>query len=101
MKELKLNDETIIELSDLSSRTDLITVVKTWGDIDSMNLNKENIEGAFFEGAELKTLFVNVAAVSSGNNVEVHINMREKTLEEKFLESQAEQDAMLNMLMDM
>ena len=101
MKELKLNDETIIELSDLSYHTDLITVVKTWGDIDSMNLNKENIEGATFEGEDLNTIFLNVAAVSSGNNVEVHINMREKTLEEKFTESQAEQDAMLNMLMEM
>ena len=101
MKKIKLNDETIIELSDLSSHTDLITVVKTWGDIDSMNLNKENIEGATFEGEDLNTIFLNVAAVSSGNNVEVHINMREKTLEEKFTESQEEQNGILEYLMGM
>jgi hypothetical protein len=44
---------------------------------------------------------VNVAAVSGGGNVEVHINMREKTLEEKFNESQEEQNAVLNMLTGM
>ena len=100
MKELKLNDETIIELSDLSSSTDLVTVVKSWGEIDQMSLTKENIEGATFEGEDLATVFVNVAAVSAGGNVEVHINMREKTLEERFNESQKEQDSILEYLMD-
>ena len=103
MKELKLNDDTILELSDVSSTTDLVTVVKSWGAIDSMNLKKENIEGSQFAGEELKTIFVNVAAVrgKEDGNVEVHINMREKTLEERFTESQAEQDAMIGMILDM
>jgi len=101
MKELKLNDDTILELSDVSSTTDLVTVVKSWGAIDSMNLRRENIEGAKLDNEELKTVFVNVAAVSGGGNVEVHINMREKTLEEKLNESQEEQNAVLNMLTGM
>lgn len=101
MKELKLNDDTIIELSDLSSSTDLVTVVKSYGEIDQMNLTKENIEGSRFAGEELNTIFVNVATVSAGGNVEVHINMRKKTLEEKFKESQEEQNAVLDMLSEM
>lgn len=101
MKKLKLNDENVITLSDLSSSTDMVAVVKSWGDIDQMNLTKENIEGATLEEEELKTVFVNVAAVSGGGNVEVHINMREKTLEEKFQESQEEQNAVLDMLTGM
>jgi len=99
MKELKLNDDTILNLSDVSSTTDLVTVVKSWGDIDTMNLRKENIEGAKLDDEELKTVFVNVAAVSAGGNVEVHINMREKTLEEKFKESQEAQNEVLDMLL--
>ena len=103
MKKLKLNDESVITLSDLSSPTDMIAVVKSWGDIDKMNLTKENIEGATLEDEELKTVFVNVAAVrgKEDGNVEVHINMREKTLEEKFKESQEEQNAVLDMLTSM
>jgi hypothetical protein len=103
MKKLKLNDESIITLSDLSSPTDMIAVVKSWGDIDQMNLTKDNIEGATLEDEELKTVFVNVAAVrgKEDGNVEVHINMREKTLEEKFKESQEEQNAVLDMLTSM
>lgn len=103
MKKLKLNDESVITLSDLSSPTDMIAVVKSWGDIDQMNLTKENIEGAMLDEEELKTVFVNVAGVrgKEDGNVEVHINMREKTLEERFTESQAEQDAMIGMILDM
>lgn len=103
MKKLKLNDESVITLSDMSSPTDMIAVVKSWGDIDQMNLTKENIEGATLEDEELKTVFVNVAAVrgKEDGNVEVHINMREKTLEEKFQESQEEQNAVLDMLTGM
>ena len=101
MKELKLNDESIVNLSDISTKTDMVTVVKSWGEIDKMNLTKENIEGAMLDEEELKTVFVNVAAVSGGGNVEVHVNMREKTLEEKFKESQEEQNAVLDMLTSM
>jgi hypothetical protein len=103
MKKLKLNDESVITLSDMSSPTDMIAVVKSWGDIDQMNLTKDNIEGATLEEEELKTVFVNVAAVrgKEDGNVEVHINMREKTLEEKFKESQEEQNAVLDMLTSM
>lgn len=102
MKKLKLNDESVITLSDLSSPTDMIAVVKSWGDIDTMNLTKSNIEGATLDEEELKTVFVNVAAVrgKEDGNVEVHINMREKTLKERFTESQAEQDAMIGMIME-
>ena len=42
MKELKLNDDTILELSDVSSNTDLVTVVKSWGtskEASSMEMN--------------------------------------------------------------
>ena len=103
MKELKLNDESIVNLSDISTKTDMVTVVKSWGDIDKMNLTKENIEGATMGDEELDTIFLNVAAVrgKEDGNVEVHINMREKTLEERFTESQAEQDAMIGMILDM
>lgn len=102
MKKLKLNDESVITLSDLSSPTDMIAVVKSWGEIDQMNLTKENIEGATLEDEELKTVFVNVAGVrgKEDGNVEVHINMREKTLEEKFQESQENQNQIIDMLLD-
>ena len=99
MKNLVLNDGTTVNLSDISTKTDMVAVVSKWGDIDSMNLSKENVEGSELDGETLDVVFLNVTAKSTGNNVEVHVLSREKTELEKIHEEQEEQNAVLNILM--
>lgn len=97
MKALVLNDGTSVELSDISTRTDMVAVVPKWGDIDKMNLSKENVEGGEFDGVTLDTVFVDVTGhKGEGKNVEAHILTREKTELEKIHEEQEQQNAMIN-----
>lgn len=101
MKKLTLLDGTVIELTDTSQKNHYVAVVKKWADIDSLNLITENLQGGTFEGEELtNTVFESVSASYDGENIVVTISCRNKTDLELLQESQEEQNAMINMLLE-
>lgn len=101
MKKLTLLDGTVIELTDTSQKNNYVAVVKKWADIDSLNLTTENLQGGTFEGEELtNTVFESVSASYDGENIVVTISCRNKTELELLQESQEEQNAMINMLLE-
>lgn len=99
MKPLILKDGTEVKLSDSSTKYDMVTTVPSWGDIDSLNLTKENVEGAKYLESPIQTVFVKVYGELSGRNVLVHIITREKTKDEKRDEEIAELKATIDLLM--
>jgi len=99
MKPLILKDGTEVKLSDSSTKYDMVTTVPSWGDIDSLNLTKENVEGAKYLESPIQTVFVEVYGKLSGRNVSVHIITRDKTKDEMRDEEIAELKATIDMLM--
>ncbi len=101
MKKLTLLDGTVIELTDTSQKNNYVAVVKKWADIDGLNLTTENLQGGTFEGEELaNTVFESISASYDGENIVVAISCRNKTDLELLQESQEEQNAMINMLLE-
>ena len=99
MKPLILKDGTEVKLSDSSTKYDMVTTVPSWGDIDSLNLTKENVEGAKYLESPIQTVFVEVYGKLSGRNVSVHIITRDKTKDEVRDEEIAELKATIDLLM--
>lgn len=99
MKPLILKDGTEVKLSDSSTKYDMVTTVPSWGDIDSLNLTKENVEGAKYLESPIQTVFVEVYGKLSGRNVSVHIITRDKTKDETRDEEIAELKATIDLLM--
>lgn len=99
MKPLILKDGTEVKLSDSSTKYDMVTTVPSWGDIDSLNLTKENVEGAKYLESPIQTVFVEVYGKLSGRNVSVHIITRDKTKDEMRDEEIAELKATMDLLM--
>lgn len=101
MKKLTLLDGTVVELTDTSQKNNYVAVVKKWADIDGLNLTTENLQGGTFEDEELtNTVFESVSASYDGENIVVTISCRDKTELELLQESQEEQNAMINMLLE-
>ena len=99
MKPLILKDGTEVKLSDSSTKYDMVTTVSSWGDIDSLNLTKDNVEGAKYLESPIQTVFVEVYGKLSGRNVSVHIITRDKTKDEVRDEEIAELKATIDLLM--
>ncbi len=101
MKTLKLTDGTTIELADSSTENNYIVVVKKWADIDELGITKENVEGATYEGEILENkVFVSTQAAIDGENIVLSISMRDKTDMELMTETIEEQQAMINLLLE-
>lgn len=99
MKPLILKDGTEVKLSDSSTKYDMVTTVPSWGDIDSLNLTKENVEGAKYLESPIQTVFVEVYGKLSGRNVSVHIITRDETKDEVRDKEIAELKATIDLLM--
>lgn len=101
MKTLKLTDGTTIELADSSTENNYIVVVKKWADIDELGITKENVEGATYEGKILENkVFASTQAAIDGDNIVLSISMRDKTEMELMAETIEEQQAMINLLLE-
>lgn len=86
MKELIFNDNAKLELTDNSSITDCITVVKSFSEVDDIksNFTEDNLNGGTFDGETIEHIVpVEVRAVAKlDGNVEVHFINRAKSHDE-------------------
>lgn len=86
MKELVLNDNTKLQFTDNSSILDLITVVKSFKEVDNLksNFTEDNLNGGTFDGELIEHIVpVEVRAVGKlDGNVEVHFINRAKSHDE-------------------
>jgi hypothetical protein len=83
MKKLIFKDGTSIDVVDSSTPLNLVAVVSKYADLDALNLNAENVEGATLDGVPLDVKYGSNSATSDGGAVRLTIVNREKTADEK------------------
>lgn len=102
-KVLVFHDGSSAEFTDESAVTDLVTVVTSYAEVDSLRalFTAENLIGATYDGEEIDNLIPvsSNASADVDGNVTVHFINRYKTDIEILKESQEEQDAAIDFLM--